>query len=335
MRTVVLVLLGLLVSAPAAAQDEWVTIRRAAVSGSSPVVELGSGLLASGISSAVPVRLVLTGTLTDGFDGAELDARSRFTGGRRDVIDPPLSLPAGAHVVHADEVAHRYEVEVAPGADLRFILDVGGLAARHLVTATELRRRLDGAIEIELAVPASALPASATAALVPETSPSPLWPGVLGAGFGAVALVLVSRRKRTADELLEIRAARAHAAIRKKASALGPQFEGTIPPADRLLAAVRASRGHLRAIDRALAESAFVVGASAKTRRTELQANRTAALGRMERSTSALEEALVRLGASAADRSAAADVERSLADLAAEVDVGRAVDRELGLDGGA
>ncbi len=325
---------------PAAAQeDDWIAIRRVAVSGSAPLAELGSGLLTAGVAAGAPLRLVVSGTVTDGIDGAELDAVARFASGVRDEVRPPLRLPAGARVTHADEVAHRYELEVAPGTDLRFVLDVGGLATRHLVTASEMRARLDGAIEIELLVPRSAIApplASASAGAAPLAAGSSL-PGLaLGSALGALGLALaLRRRRRTEDELLLDRAIRAHAAIGKKARALGPQFTGTLAPAERLLAAVRAGRGHLGAIDRALRDSAFVESAAAVARRAELRTSRDAALARIARATGTLEEALVALGASTADRSAVTDMERSLLDLGAEVEVGRAVDRELGLDAGA
>lgn len=329
---------GAALAAPAAAQeDEWIAIRRVAVSASAPLAELNGGLSSANVARGTPLRLVVSGTVTDGIDGAELDAVARFASGVRDEIRPPLRLPAGARVTHADELAHRYEVDVAPGTDLRFALDVAGLAARHLVTASELRARLDGAIEIELLVPRSAVvppvvPAGAGAA---PLAPGSSLPGLaLGSALGALGLALALRRRRARaeDELLLGRAVRAHAALGTKARALGPQFTGAIGPADRLLAAVHTGRGHLAAIDRALAESAFVESAAAVARRTELRQGRDAALARIAAATGALEEALVALGASTANRSAAADMERSLLDLGAEVEVGRAVDRELGLD---
>ena len=111
-----------------AQDDEWVAIRRAAVSGAAPLAELNGGLSSANVAAGTPLRLVVSGTVTDGFDGAELDAVARFTSGVRDVVRPPLRLPAGARITHADEVAHRYELAVAPGTDLRFVLDVPGLA---------------------------------------------------------------------------------------------------------------------------------------------------------------------------------------------------------------
>ena len=110
----------------ARAQDELVEVGRHSLSARAPFVDLPSGA----------TRVVLTGTLSDLVDGAELDARSRSIGGTVDVAAPAVLLPAGVTVVASDPELHRYELEIDP--TVWFLEDEGhDLAVFHSHPETE------------------------------------------------------------------------------------------------------------------------------------------------------------------------------------------------------
>lgn len=315
----------------ASAQDEWVVLGRAAASPGSPMLELDSTLAAQHVAPGTPVRVSLHGTVSDGLDGAEIDALGRRLGGTFEPSDRWVIRPPGARVLEADAAAHQIVLEVPAGSDLRFGLNVPALATAHLVTASEMRGRLDGAIEVALMVPASAIPsdAPAAAAVAPTTSLAPY--GVFGGTLLALALALGLRRRKGAPPELELaaRARRAHDKLVKDARALGPQFEGVIAPGDKLLEATQRSLAHLLEIDRSLKETAFVKSAAAGARVRELEGERKSALHRLEDVVSGLEVAVVRLAASRADRAAVTDIAGALSRTFDEVTIGREVDAEL------
>jgi hypothetical protein len=331
--------------APAAADDErWVRVGRAAASPRTPGLALASLLTDAGVRADAPVRLRLRGTITDGIDGAEIDALGRRLGGLDAPSERWVVRPAGAREIERDPAGHTVTLEVPPGAALQVGIDVGALAASHLVTASEMRARLDGAIEVEVLVPASALPAEMPAevpaempAEVPAHAParaaatsSPLVPyggGALVLGLG-LALARWRRFLAPGRALLD-RARRAHTALVRDARRLGPQFEGVIGPADALLEGARRSSQHLVEIERALRDTAFVESAAAAARLDALRAERASALRRLEDGVSGLEEAVVRLAHSRADRAAVTDLAAVLGRLGDEITIGREVDAEL------
>lgn len=330
------VILGALASsAHADAQDErWVVLRRASLSPDSPTLEMNRIVLEEHIPFGTPARLRLHGSVTDGFDGAEIDALGRTRGGTVEPSERYVGRPSGATVIERDETSHTLVIEVPVGTDLSFTLNVVALASQHLVTASEMRGRLDGAIEVDVSVPESAIPTASPAAMdrhaAAEASFVPY--GVGGGGLLAgLLLVLGLRRKReVAPELaLLLRAKKAHDKLTSSARSLGPQFEGVIAPGEKLLDAANKAHAHVGEIDRGLKEASFVTSATAGARLGELRADRERVMAQLGDVVSGLEEAVVKLMASRADRSAVDGIANALRDVDAEVRIGREVDAEL------
>lgn len=318
--------------ADAQEDERWIVLSRGVLSPSSPMLELNSALAREGITSA-PVRVRLHGSVTDGFDGSEIDVLGRRTADGFEPTERFVGRPAGGSEVSTGAGDATYAF--ADGTDLRFTLNVVALANQHLVTATEMRGRLDGAIEIELSVPESAIPVDApvAATLGHEPEGMGLMPyGVGGGGLLAGLLLFFGLRKKQAvpPELeMLARARHAHTKLTRDAKALGPQFEGVIAPGDKLLDAAKKSCEHLTELDRALKDASFVKSAAAEARLGELRADRQRALGKLEDVVSGLEEAVVRLAASRADRSAVDGIAGALGKIHDEVTIGREVDAEL------
>jgi hypothetical protein len=316
-----------------AQEERWVVVSQAAASPGAPMLELNSALASAGIAPTTPVRIRLRGTVTDGFDGAEIDALGRRLGALDEPSDRWVVRPPGARELERDPASHEVTLEIPAGSDLRFGLNVTALATSHLVTASEMRGRLDGAIEVALLVPASAIPSDAPAAALAEPASASLVPYGVSAGglLAALALMLGLRRRKVIPPELELlaRARRAHEKLVKDARALGPQFEGVIAPGDKLLDGAKRSCAHLTEIDRSLKDTAFVKSAAAEARLEELRTERVRALRRLEDVVSGLEEAIVRLAHSRADRAAVTDIAGALAKIGDEVAIGREVDAEL------
>lgn len=341
LRVLVVVLLGALFGATRARAQvlpedtEWVVLRRAVLSPSEPLLELNSGLREEHIALGTPVRVRLHGSLNDGFDGAEIDALGRSVSGTFEPTDRFVGRPPNARPVHTDASAHDATYELSPNTDLRFTLNVPALASSHLVTASEMRGRLDGAIEVELLVPESAIPVDAPIAAAAVREPEGMGFLPYGVGGGglllALAMGLMMRRRTEVPREVELsaRAKRAHDNLVKDAKALGPQFEGVIPPGDKLLDAAKRSRDHLGEIDRALKDASFVKSAAAEARLQDLREDRKRALEQLSDVVSGLEEAVVRLAASRADRVAVTDIAGALSKVHDEVSIGREVDAEL------
>lgn len=330
---VALLTLGVMQGAASAQDEGWVVISRAAASPGAPMLELSSALASAGIPPTTPVRVRLRGSVSDGLDGAELDALGRRVGGIDEPSDRWVVRPPGAREIERDAASRTVTLELPPGSDLRFGINVMALATSHLVTASEMRDRLDGAIEVALLVPASAIPADAPGAALAEPTASGLVPyGTFAGGLLATLALVVGLRRRSppAPELeLLARARRAHEKLAKDAKTLGPQFEGVIAPGDKLLEAAKRSCAHLSELDRSLKETAFVKSAAAEARVEELRIERVRALRRLEDVVSGLEEAVVRLAHSRADRVAVTDIAGALAKIGDEVAIGREVDAEL------
>ena len=293
-------------------------------------------LAGAGVRGDAPVRLRIRGTITDGIDGAEIDALGRRLGGLDEPSERWVVRPASARELDRDPAGHAVTLEVPPGNALRVGIDVGALAASHLVTASEMRSRLDGAIEVEVLVPAAALPAEAPGAVAaPADAPSSR-AAVYGGGalLGVLGSLLgwaLARRRRSVSpaRALLARARRAHAALVRNARGLGPQFEGVIGPAGALLDGAQRSAQHLGELERALRETAFVESAAAAAQLDALRAEQRSALRRLEDGVSGLEEAVVRLAQSRADRAAVTDLASVLSRLGEEIAIGREVDTEL------
>ncbi len=327
----VLLVAALAASRADAQEDRWIVIARAALSPSSPMLELNSALAREGIASA-PARVRLHGSVTDDFDGSEIDALGRRTADGFEPTARFVGRPVNAIGVRSSAGDATYDF--AAGTDLRFTLNVVALANQHLVTASEMRGRMTGVIEVELSVPESAIPvdAPAAAAIAHEPQGLGLMPYGVGGGGLVVGLLLLLglRKKQEVPELVLLaRARKAHGKLVRDAKTLGPQFEGVIAPGDKLLEAAKKSCEHLTELDRALKDASFVKSAAAEARLNELRADRKRALNKLEDAVSGLEEAVVRLAASRADRSAVEGIADALGKIHDEVTIGREVDAEL------
>jgi hypothetical protein len=312
----------LLVASGAGAQDAWVVSERAALGADVPSIEIAAA------REGAPTRVRLSGTLTSLLDGAELDGAHITTDGATDAaLGPAVLLSEGAVIVDEDTALHRYVVEAPPGTPIRLTLAVSRLAARRLVTSSELRASLQGAIEIETLRP----PAVAPSATLAETAPSAT--GALAAL--ALALVLsatgafVLRRREPAEAVLLRRARRASDAIARKARTLGPAFVGCLAPASRLEAAARRSREHVLVLDRALAETRWAESEAARARVKELEARRARVVADLSRVVEQLEVTLVRLTALGAERHAENEVASVVSRMEDELDLGETVEREV------
>nr|MDQ3037133.1 hypothetical protein [Myxococcota bacterium] len=111
--------------------------------------------------------------------------------------------------------------------------------------------------------------------------------------------------------------------------ALGVAFEGALASAEALVRAARSQREHVTQLDRALARTAWVSTPIARGGRATLLARREEAVAKLEAIVARLEETLVRMAACVADRSAIAGIERDLAGLRGEVEVGESVEQEI------
>lgn len=306
--------------------DAW---DRADLSWARPLVETGM------------VRVVVRGTLSSALDGAEIDGMRVITAARIDDAQQPLVFPDGTRLVSV-RGAHEYVLDVPAGAGSTIALNVPALAGRHLVTASELRSAISGAIFVDVlsdvapAAPAAGGPAAAaTAAGIPnrsaQMSAAAVAGGALGVPLLGFALLVAARRRRRAlpEDALMLRARRAQSAIVRESRELGAAFDGALASAEALGDAARRQREHLVELDRALERTAWVRAEGASAERAALLARRADATSKLEAIVARLEETVVRMAACVADRSAIVGIERDLARLRGEVEVGESVEQDL------
>jgi hypothetical protein len=278
------------------------------------------------------VRVLVRGSLTCAIDGAEIDAMQIVTTSRVEDVGSPLVFPEGARLVEVRGV-HEYVFDVPPGPGATIALNVPGLAARHLVTASDLRNSITGAIFVDVLsdAPAAAATPSATAVVAEPDGLTglALAGGALGLPLLAFGLFVATRRRGSREDQLMLRVRRARSEIVREARALGAAFDGALASAEALVDAARRQRAHLTQLDRALARTAWVSTVEASASRETLVARRAEALARLESIVARLEETLVRMAACVADRSAIAGIERDLAGLRGEVEVGESVEQEI------
>ncbi|AKF11689.1 hypothetical protein DB32_008838 [Sandaracinus amylolyticus] len=278
------------------------------------------------------VRVLLRGTLSNAIDGSEIDAMHVTTASRSMEDASPLVFPAGARLIE-QRGPHAYLVEVPAGAGATIGLNVPALAARHLVTVSELRASLSGVIVAEVLGDEAApiVHDAPTAAVVePRVSPAGLAGAVtLSVPLLVLGIVLARRRRHDHDAALMARVTKARAAIAREAKVLGAAFDGAFASASALVDAATRQRAHLVELDRAIGRSAWVRSEAASATLSTMHARRAEARAKLESIVAQLEETVVRMAACVADRSAIAGLERDLARARSEVEVGESVEAEI------
>jgi len=280
-----------------------------------------------------PARFAIRGSYSFLHDGSEIDAMSRTVGGRRDVAAGPfVVLPPGAEIVERDPVAHRYVIEAPRASSMPIAFNLVGLATRDLLTVSEARAQLQGAIEVEsLTPPPSATERAVVAASQTASGISGLtWAaGALGlAALGLLGFVTTRRRRATVAVLLR-RARRARAQIAREVLAIGPAFDPVSASADQLGEAAAQQAAHHASLEAALARTADMGSAEAVARRRALEAKRDEALARLEGLVARLEATATELAGRAADVTRASGVERLVANLGADLEAAVEAEEEL------
>jgi hypothetical protein len=278
------------------------------------------------------VRVALVGSYSFLMDGSEIDAMSRTVSGRRDVAAGPfVTLPAGARVVDADPVAHRYTLEVPRAASMPIALNVVGLATQNLVTASEARANLTGVMHVEHLVPPPPPPTATEEAVATATETASAVPLAAWAGgsFGLVALaglaLVWARRRRDPIAVLLRRARRAQASIAREVIAVGPAFDPVSASGERLLEAAQQTAAHHRSVEAALKRTEGMASA----RRAELEERRREVREKLEDLVERLEDTATQLAGRAADTVRAEGVDRLVAGLGADLDAAVEAEDEL------
>jgi len=322
MRTLLLACALLSPVLPASAQDRtWNVDHRVGIDADHVVIDVPA------TDDGAPTRVRVHGTIDSTLDGSELDALTLRRGGGDDLATgAPLLLSEGAHVVDADALAHRYVIEAPPGTPIHASLAIARMAATHLVTATELRASLRGALEVDV-LRRTEVATFSVVNVPPTESSGPL--AVLLAGvLGAIGFVFLRKREPEEARLLR-RARRAREAIATRARALGPGLAGVIAPAERLEAAIRRAREHITTIERAIAATRWTEGEAARTHVRSLEQRRDAVRSDLARMTGELEAALVRLTSLETERHADTEGDAIAARVRAEVELAEDVEREV------
>jgi hypothetical protein len=320
-----LVLLGVPAAAPAAAQDSirW--------RGALPIDGRGVDAISAAMPGAGPVRVALSGTMTCSIDGSEIDALSRWVGTvRDDATGPFVRLPAGARLVSTDPVAHRYVFELPEGTVAPVALDITPIASRYLITPSEARSSLTGAIEIEVLDPP---PLAGMAGLAgPPAAASMLPLALVAGGMAGLPIVLAfgawRRRRQRAhpEKALLARAERARSSIRRESDALGLAFVEVATQGERLLDTARAAVHHLEQARAAARRTAHLE--SAADRRAEIVAQQADALARLEQIVRRLEDTAGRLAAHRAAHARVKNLDSTVSDLAGELETALSADTE-------
>ncbi|MCA9608972.1 MAG: hypothetical protein KC619_25400 [Myxococcales bacterium] len=323
-------LLAALVPLGASAQGEWTAAQRVALPLDGAPIDVG-GMAASHEDT---VRLRLSGSVSFNYDGSEIDALGRTVSGTRDVTAGPfVVLPPGSVVVESDPAVHRYVVDVPRTAVMEVRFNAMGLATQHLLTLSEARAQLVGAIEVEHLVPPPP-PPSVPAQVVEraEGVPALAWAGG-GAGllFLAGLGFLFGRRRKDPIRALVRRAETARAAIGREVVALGPAFDPVAASSERLVEVVRQHAAHHASIEAALARTASMSSESAGARRMSLSAKRGEVRAKLESVVGRLEETATELAGRNADTARARGVDALVAELAMDLDAAVSAEEELAL----
>jgi len=329
-----LALLGASVATAASAQEaepaQWTVAERAALPSSGAPFDLANLVT----THEETVRVRLSGSLSFGYDGSQIDAMARTVGGTRDVTDGPfVVLPAGSVVIEADPETHRYTVEVprAPQMPVRF--NVFGLATRNLLTVTEAQAQLVGAIEIEHLVPPP--PPPTVAAQVEQTAEG--IPTLAWAGGGSAMLLLLGlgfvfgRRKQDPIRALVRQAERSAAAIGREVIALGPAFDPVAASAERLLEVARQHAAHHASLERALERTSNMASDAAKKRRLGVAASKGEVRDKLEALVARLEDTATELAGRSADAGRARGVDALVSELGNDLEAALQAEEELAM----
>lgn len=319
MRRVLFVLLS--IAAPAAAQ-EWTVAERIALPLEGPI-----DLASVARPDEDPMRIVITGSYTFLLDGSEIDAVGVEHGDRREA--GVVALPPGSRVIDSDPVAHRYTIEIPRAASMPMSLRIGPLAMRHLITVSEARANLQGAIHVEHLVPPPP-PPPAMAVVASEASNVPIvyWlAGVLGIGLIGAGGVWQAQRRREPVAILVRRAQRARRAIARECATLGPAFDPVSASALRLLEATEQTAAHDRALAAAIARTEWAAGA--KEDHAKLLERKATARKRLIELVTRLEQTATQLAGRSADAARAMGVDSLLDELGTDLDAASEAEEEL------
>jgi hypothetical protein len=326
-KTALLALVTLLASGAAHAQDSirW--------RGALPLDGRGIDAVSAAAPGTRMVRIALSGTMSCSIDGSEIDALSRFVGTLRDdATGPFVRLPRDARLISSDPASHRYVFEIPADATEGIALDIAPIAARYLITPTEARSSLIGAIEVEVLDPPVPLAGYVGLERAPASTLLPL--GLIAGGVAGIPLLfglgaLVRRRRRSRPELALIsRAERARAAIRRESDALGLAFVEVATSGERLFDSARAAAHHVEQLRDASRRTKDLTSTSAEERRAEIRVQQTEALARLSQIVDRLEGTAARLAAHRADHARVRNVEATVTDLASELETALSADTE-------
>lgn len=304
------------------AKADWTVTERIALPVSGETVDVAA--LATGEG---PVRIVLVGSYFFALDGAEVDAFGAHTPGERDVSAGALvTLPPGSRVVASDPTAHRYEIEVPRAPSMPVAFNVAPLAMRHLITVSEARASLRGAIELEVVVPPPpAPPAAAMVARRASSSPFPWMGGALGVStLGGIGLLLARRRRA---RVLLRRAHRAERSIARECAVLGPAFDPVAASARRLLESAERSTTHRREVERALARTRWAESAAAE--RAHLRGQAEGARRKLVEIVARLEQTATQLAGRRAESAKDTAVEALLDELSDDLEAAVSAEEDV------
>jgi len=280
-----------------------------------------------------PVRVALTGTLSSAADGSEIDAMSRWAAGARiDAEGPFVVLPRGSRLLEQDPGIHRYVIEIPRQDDMRVAFDVTPIATRHLMTPTEVRAGLSGAVEMEILAPPLAPAVLALPSPRAETSLLP-FAAFAGGAAGAPLLALFGwlfarRRRRRVDERLLRRSRAALRAVERESAPLGPAFGEVAVQARHMLDGALDVQRHFRAARAAERRTRGLRAEGAAARRGELREQQREALTRLRDIAERLEETATQLASHGAGQARTQDLDALLRGLDMEVSTAVSADEE-------
>ena len=283
-----------------------------------------------------PVRIVLSGTLSSSLTSSEIDALALIGGGRRDESSGPfVRLPPGARLIESDPDISSYIFEVPTDGPLPLALHLAPLAARRLVTSSEMEASCTGAIEVEVVGP-HPVPVSGAVAAKDTVSrtivPSP--PLLIGSSAAVLLLmsiggVLFRRRGRRPSTARLIRRCRAaDREVRKEASGLGPAFGYVSSASAELLEAALKSRDHLTTLRSAKKRTARLEARDAVMERERLARRQQTTMDHLEGITERLEATAAELTARRAEQTRVMNVEELVTELTGELETAVAATEE-------
>jgi hypothetical protein len=286
-----------------------------------------------------PVRIVLSGTLSSSIDGSEIDALGRSLGDRRIEAEGPfVRLPAGSRLVASDPEIHRYTFEIPRRSPMPLALHLAPLAARHLVTLSEMEESCIGAIEVELLTPraAPAIPRDASSVLGAEAEGLGSRWLAAPAGAGGLlllmgGLLLARRRRAPAEAALIDRCRAADKAVRREVGTLGPAFGHVASASGRLLDTALQARSHLEATRRASKRTSGLNAEAAQATRARLRLQEGRGLESLKSIAERLEATAADLAALQAGQSRVLDLDQVVAALDCELETAVEATCEVGL----